>query len=158
MAPNYVVPPNASPAHRSFAQYINSWNAMDLDALAKTMDDEKFMWSMFPTSLNIPPLSKAQAVPYLKDVLLPTINSFVFKILTVTEPNNSIVISHLQGEAVSKLGNVLKNEYLIVLNFVPSKIEGELPKISTYTEFMDSKALTDFQAAEAKAKAGVAAK
>ncbi len=62
----------------------------------------------------------------------------------------------LQGEAVSKLGSVLKNEYLIVLNFVPSKVEGELPKISTYTEFMDSKALTDFQAAEAKAKAAAA--
>ncbi|KAF9020778.1 hypothetical protein BDZ89DRAFT_1071989 [Hymenopellis radicata] len=125
MAPNYVVPPNASLAHRAFAQYINSWNPMDLDALAETMDDEKFMWSMFPTSINIPPLSKAQA---------------------------------LQGELVTKLGNVLKNEYLMVLNFVPSKIEGELPKISTYMEFMDSKAVMDWRAAEAKSKADAAAK
>ncbi|KAF9020790.1 hypothetical protein BDZ89DRAFT_1072012 [Hymenopellis radicata] len=158
MSSNYVVPPNASPVHRSFAQYINAGNTSDLDGIANIMDDEKFMWSMFPTSLNIPPLSKAQAVPYLRDVWLPTVNSFVFKVLTVTEPNDSTVIAHLQGEAVSKLGNVMKNEYLIVLNFVPSKIEGELPKISTYTEFMDSKALADFQAAEAKSKAAAAAK
>ncbi|KAF9020808.1 hypothetical protein BDZ89DRAFT_1072030, partial [Hymenopellis radicata] len=129
MAPNYVVPPNAT-------------GTDGLGCSCKTMDDEKFMWSMFPTSLNIPPLSKAQAVPYLKD----------FKVLTVTEPNDST--SCHAWEAVPSWGTSEKR-VSDVLNFVPSKIEGELPKISTYTEFMDSKALTDFQAAEAKSKAAL---
>ncbi|KAF9042671.1 hypothetical protein BDZ89DRAFT_1059892, partial [Hymenopellis radicata] len=31
-----------------------------------------------------------------------------------------------------------KNEYLIVMTFVPSKVAGELLKIANYTEFMDS--------------------
>ncbi len=79
MASNYVVPPNASPAHRSFAEFVNSWNALDLDAITATMDDEKFMWSILPTSMKIPPLSKAQAVAYLKDHILATLDSFAVR-------------------------------------------------------------------------------
>ncbi len=80
MSSNYVVPPNASPAHRTFAKYVNGLNVLDVDAITTTMDDEKFMWSMFPTSLHIPSLSKAQAVPYIKEAFVPVMNSFVVRI------------------------------------------------------------------------------
>ncbi|KAF9020809.1 hypothetical protein BDZ89DRAFT_1072035 [Hymenopellis radicata] len=38
-----------------------------------------------------------------------------------------------------------KNEYLIVMTFVPSKVAGELPKIANYTEFMDSQVMVEFR-------------
>ena len=71
-----------------------------------------------------------------------------FNRCVIWEPNAPII--QVKGDAVSKLGTVLKNEYMIIMDFVPSKVAGELPKISNYTEFMDSKALTDFMAAEDK--------
>ncbi|KAF9025829.1 hypothetical protein BDZ89DRAFT_1068075 [Hymenopellis radicata] len=38
-----------------------------------------------------------------------------------------------------------KNEYLIVMTFVASKVAGELPKIANCTELMDSQVMVEFR-------------
>ncbi|KAF9020780.1 hypothetical protein BDZ89DRAFT_1071995 [Hymenopellis radicata] len=70
----YEPPSTASPAHKTFAAYINRWDGMNIDAVTSTFDDEAFEWTILPTTLNIPgPLTKAQALAYIKDVLSPII-------------------------------------------------------------------------------------
>ncbi|KAF9020789.1 hypothetical protein BDZ89DRAFT_1072008, partial [Hymenopellis radicata] len=147
----YEPPSTASPAHKTFAAYINGWDGMNIDAVTSTFDDEAFEWTILPTTLNIPgPLTKAQALAYIKDVLSPIIIAWKFHVLSVTEPNENMIISHVKSQAFMNPDLRLdreefKNEYLIVMTFVPSKVAGELPKIANYTEFMDSQVMAEFR-------------
>ena len=77
MAPlAYEIPANASLAHKGLVQYIQRWNDLDLDGVSAFMDAEDFNWVMLPESLGFPAMNKAQSIPYLRDVFIPSVKSF----------------------------------------------------------------------------------
>ncbi|KAF9042658.1 hypothetical protein BDZ89DRAFT_1059867, partial [Hymenopellis radicata] len=131
----------ASPAHKTFAAYINGYG-MNIDAVTSTFDDEARMDY---------PSHDAQALTYVKDVLVsPIIIGWNFYVLSVIEPNENMNISHVKSQASMNPDLRLdreefKNEYLIVMTLVSSKVAGDLPKIANYTELMDSMVMMEFR-------------
>lgn len=69
--PHYEAPASASPEHKVFSQFINAFDAFDVDGMLAVCDDEDFTFRILPTALKVPQMNKAQVGPYMKASLLP---------------------------------------------------------------------------------------
>ncbi|KAK0205232.1 hypothetical protein DFS33DRAFT_746865 [Desarmillaria ectypa] len=150
----YEPPAAASAAHKAFAEYINAFDTFDAERLLATFDDNDFTFTLLPKAMAVPSMNKAQFKSYFSTSMLPAFNGMSLKVHEVIEAGESTIVAHAQSDSVSKLGTEWHNEYIFIFKFAASK-GGELPKITSYTEYVNSAMVAGFIAEETKKRASL---
>ncbi|KAF8901411.1 hypothetical protein CPB85DRAFT_1439101 [Mucidula mucida] len=141
----YQAPSTASPAHKTFAQFVSAFNAFNIDGMLATFDDDSFEFIILPTAMKVPKMNKQQFGAYMKSTLGPSFDGMSITVHNVIEAENTIV-AHAQSDSISKQGTEWHNEYIFIFKFTA----GPSPKITSYTEYVNSAFVAGFTAQEAK--------
>ncbi|TCD64009.1 hypothetical protein EIP91_004677 [Steccherinum ochraceum] len=114
-------------------------------ALAASVTED-FQYQSLPKSTGLPARDKASFVEYASS-LMAMMSDFKSDIHEVIETDDTITV-HASGQATSITGALYANEYIIIVH-VAKQADGEY-KLSSMKEFVDSKGMTEFMAAETK--------
>ncbi|KAJ4483774.1 hypothetical protein J3R30DRAFT_1827439 [Lentinula aciculospora] len=131
----------------AFIEARNSWfsRAACSNGVEQMMSlfDESLEHRILPHSLGRPVLNKNQYKEYVHG-LLRFIRDYKISLREVVESNDSSIVIHASSVGTSLSGAIFTNEYIIILHFTSSTKSGELPKITSVKEFVDSKVTFEF--------------
>ncbi|KAJ3896146.1 hypothetical protein GG344DRAFT_61546 [Lentinula edodes] len=146
----YLPPKKQSPNVQTALAFIEARNAWFSRAACSSgvgqmmsLFDESLEHRILPQSLCRPVLNKNQYREYVQG-LLRFIRDYEISLHELIESNDNSIIIHASSVGASLSGATFKNEYMIILHFAPSPELGELPKITSVKEFVDSKTTAEF--------------
>ncbi|TCD64010.1 hypothetical protein EIP91_004678 [Steccherinum ochraceum] len=138
---------NPSPQLQAFLRWADALTVKkDPVALAAAMTDDYHHQSL-PKSMGFPPRDKAGFIEFSTTRFMVLMTDFQSEIVEVVETADTVVV-HATATAVSTTGAPYANEYTIIAH-VAKQPDGEY-KVSSMKEFLDSKVLLEFMAAEQK--------
>ncbi|TCD64011.1 hypothetical protein EIP91_004679 [Steccherinum ochraceum] len=136
---------NPSPQLQAFLRWTDAMTVKrDPVALADSVTDD-LAYQTLPASMGFPPRDKAGFLQFSSLTFMAMLEDFWSEIHEVVETADTIAV-HASGKATSITGAPYANEYTVIAH-VAKQANGEY-KISAMKEFLDSKVLLEFMAAE----------
>ncbi|CAA7260398.1 unnamed protein product [Cyclocybe aegerita] len=157
----FSVPEEPSSNLRAFLAYVDALHKWDHEAVMACFDDE-LEHRILPTSLGRPVRNRLQYGEFFKG-MMPMFRKFRVTIHEVIESDDKIAV-HASSKGESTLGTPYRNEYTLMITFVPPSPSSpgepveELPKMRHVKEFVDSAFSANFFSEEQAKMNAIAAR
>ncbi|KAJ6489649.1 hypothetical protein C8R47DRAFT_1320203 [Mycena vitilis] len=146
--PTYTRPTNPSPTHQALLAWVDAVQSNDPAAMLACYDDSaEVSIQVLPASMGLPKMNKAAYADPLRKNLANYKKYIKMTLYEVIEAGSAITV-HAASEGESVSGTPWKNEYILIFHFTQPS-DGNLPKIVSFKEFMDSAAVQKFFAEDA---------